>query len=71
MKQIIHRLLECRRGVGEAERHDTKLIMVVNGTECRLVDIGRGYTYVMVAGHKVNFGKYSRPMKFIQEFINS
>lgn len=55
-KYCVHRCLECRVGVREAERHDQELIMAVVSTKSHFVYVIYMHTNLVV---KVQFRKIS------------
>ena len=56
-EQVIHETLEGSRSIRQAEGHDQKLEVTIVCAECRLVNIGRLHSNLMVAGAQVEFAK--------------
>jgi hypothetical protein len=57
MENRLHRRLEGRGGINEAEWHDGKLENAVSGTKCGKMAVGIGYFNLVECGVEVDFGE--------------
>lgn len=64
-------MLRIWRGVGEAKKHYSELVMTVVSAERCLVYVWLVHTNLMIAGAKVQFRKYGRTLQLSQKLINN
>ena len=70
LQHRVHEGLECRRRVGEAERHDQELKVAVVGSERRFGHVIRMYTNLVVPGAEIQLRKEASTTEFIQKFLD-
>jgi hypothetical protein len=70
MEDVVHEGLECRRRVGEAERHDQELKMAVVRAELSLLHIGRLHKNLVVLATEVEHGEEVGSTELVEEFIH-
>ena len=66
---LVHKRLECRRCVRQAERHHQELVESFMGAERRLMHIIWVHPHLMIAGTEVKLGEEACAAEFIEKFI--
>ena len=69
-KDIVHQRLECRWGIGEAERHHQELVVAVVGAEGGLGNVVGVHLHLVVARAQVELGEEARALELVEELIN-
>ena len=69
-KNLVHKHLERRWRVGEAERHDHELEVAVVGAERRFVDVLRVHAHLVVAAAEIKLGEERGTLEFIEQLVH-
>ncbi|MCI14745.1 hypothetical protein A2U01_0035877 [Trifolium medium] len=71
LKNKIHGGLKCGGGIAQAERHYQKFVVALMSAESCLMNIPLSHSNLVVSSTKIQFGKPTRAIQFIQKFVDS